>query len=179
MNRYYRLVWSHVHACWVAVAEGARGHGKGGARRRKATLLAPGKDRATLKDADGKLEYTVAGGISVTVTKAPFRIAYAYQGKPLVMEKRGYSKKDGAEVIDFELDKDEALYGAGARAVGMNRRGNRFTLYNKAGAMIEAAGGKVVGSVSKKTGYVVAGAEAGSKLAKPVKACMMPQTVPN
>jgi alpha-glucosidase (family GH31 glycosyl hydrolase) len=97
-----------------------------------AVVLAPGKDGATLKDADGKLEYTVAGGISVTVTKAPFRIAYAYKGKPLVMEKRGYSKKDGAEVIDFELDKDEALYGAGARAVGMNRRGNRFTLYNKA-----------------------------------------------
>ena len=41
----------------------------------------------------------------------------------------------------------------------------RFTR-DQAGAMIEAQGGKVSGSVSKKTSYVVAGEAAGSKLRK-------------
>ena len=37
---------------------------------------------------------------------------------------------------------------------------------DEAGALIKANGGKVTGSVSKKTNYVVAGSDAGSKLTK-------------
>ncbi|MDT7838191.1 YDG domain-containing protein [Aquabacterium sp. OR-4] len=35
INRSFRLVWSAVRRCWVAVHERARGHGRGGAARRR------------------------------------------------------------------------------------------------------------------------------------------------
>ena len=41
-------------------------------------------------------------------------------------------KNDSLETIDFNIKSNEILYGGGARALGMNRRGNRLKLYNKA-----------------------------------------------
>src|SRR5690606_6535675 len=70
--------------------------------------------------------------ITVHVQKQPFQISYHYRGQTMLSEKKGYVKNDSLETIEFNLTKDEILYGGGARALGMNRRGHRLKLYNKA-----------------------------------------------
>jgi oligosaccharide 4-alpha-D-glucosyltransferase len=71
--------------------------------------------------------------IMVVINKSPFKITYSNKGKVLLSEKSGYIKRnDSTEVLQFNLDNSEALYGGGARALGMNRRGNRLQLYNRA-----------------------------------------------
>lgn len=71
-------------------------------------------------------------GISVNIQKQPFQISYSYKEKPIISEKMGYVKNDTLETLQFNLIKDEILYGGGARALGMNRRGHRLQLYNRA-----------------------------------------------
>lgn len=87
-----------------------------------------------------------SSGISVTITTEPFQISYSYKGETLISEKRGYYKTkhepldivkgnivaDETERIEFNLTADEVLYGGGARALGMNRRGYKLPLFNRA-----------------------------------------------
>jgi alpha-glucosidase (family GH31 glycosyl hydrolase) len=71
--------------------------------------------------------------ITIEVVHSPFQIKYFDKKNNLILsEKNGYSKKENSEVIDFNLDNTEMLYGGGARVLGMNRRGNRLQLYNRA-----------------------------------------------
>lgn len=69
--------------------------------------------------------------LTVKIQKNPFQISYYKDGELLISEKKGYQKNE-LETIDFNLTPDEVLYGAGSRAVGMNRRGKRYQLYNRA-----------------------------------------------
>ncbi|MFK5890347.1 MAG: glycoside hydrolase family 31 protein [Flavobacteriaceae bacterium] len=71
-------------------------------------------------------------GISVKITKSPFQISYFYKNKELISERKGYFKTDKYQVLDFNLTPDEVLYGGGARALPMNRRGYKLQLYNRA-----------------------------------------------
>jgi alpha-glucosidase (family GH31 glycosyl hydrolase) len=84
--------------------------------------------------------------ISIKIKHSPFQISYYYENNFLISEKRGYLKVEHesmdlvkgnivakeTERIEFNLTKDEVLYGGGARALGMNRRGYRLPLYNRA-----------------------------------------------
>ena len=36
---------------------------------------------------------------AVTITKSPFRISYAYKGKPLLAENNGYAKKESRPLL--------------------------------------------------------------------------------
>lgn len=67
----------------------------------------------------------------VEIKKSPFQISYFDQNNLIISEKAGY-KKDSLEKIQFNLKPDEILFGGGARALGMNRRGHRLELYNRA-----------------------------------------------
>ena len=71
-------------------------------------------------------------GIDIVVRHEPFTISYNYKGKLITSEERGYHKTEVGDAISLNLTEDEILFGGGARALGMNRRGNRLQLYNKA-----------------------------------------------
>lgn len=96
-----------------------------------AVVLNPAKLGADFQDDTSELVFSTEG-ITVNIQKQPFKISYQYKGKPMVSERNGYQKNDEFETIQFGITDDEVLYGGGARALGMNRRGHRLRLYNKA-----------------------------------------------
>jgi oligosaccharide 4-alpha-D-glucosyltransferase len=110
-----------------------------------AVVLQPEPVQTFYKEEGSVLAFATSG-IALLITKKPFKITYQYKGQELISEKEGYIKSkhepmelvkgnivaDYTEKIIFNLTKDEILYGGGARALGMNRRGYRLPLFNRA-----------------------------------------------
>jgi alpha-glucosidase/oligosaccharide 4-alpha-D-glucosyltransferase len=95
-----------------------------------AVVLTPESLEAQVSDLGHALTWS-ASGLTVRIDKSPFRITYFYKDK-LISERRGFIASDSTRQIEFKLEKDEALYGGGARVLGMDRRGNLLKLYNRA-----------------------------------------------
>lgn len=109
------------------------------------TILKEDKNPGWGINKDNKISYGF-NGLSIEITKNPFQIIYKYKGKEIFSEKSGYLKRkhipldyvkgniiaDSTEVLQFNIAADEILYGGGERVLGMNRRGNKLPLFNRA-----------------------------------------------
>jgi oligosaccharide 4-alpha-D-glucosyltransferase len=97
-----------------------------------AVVASPKTDVLVMNQSNSMVNLSTNAALEVKITKKPFQISYWYQKKPVISENWGYEKTEEVEKIHFNLTQEELLYGAGARALGMNRRGYRLQLYNRA-----------------------------------------------
>ena len=95
-----------------------------------AVVLHPTPVKAKISQTDTSL-HIETNVITVSIQKNPFQISYLNDNRPIISEKRGYIS-DSLEKIQLNLTEQEALYGGGARALNMKRRGHRLKLYNRA-----------------------------------------------
>ncbi len=70
--------------------------------------------------------------LSVKIVKSPFHIVYYYNNNPFLTEEDGYFDSTDIKGFRMRLEDSEKLMGGGERVLGMDRRGNRLRLYNKA-----------------------------------------------
>lgn len=96
-----------------------------------AVVLTPRKVELTVKENENALTID-SEGLDISISKKPFQIRYFYNEKEVISEKAGFSKEKEHQKIEFNITEEEMLFGGGARALGMNRRGNRLELYNRA-----------------------------------------------
>jgi oligosaccharide 4-alpha-D-glucosyltransferase len=91
----------------------------------------PPQIRAGLIDTGDALEFA-APGLTAVVHKSPLRIEYLRDGAALVAEEAGYVRAENTIGFRFALDDGEKIIGGGERVLGMDRRGHRMPLYNRA-----------------------------------------------
>ncbi len=92
---------------------------------------APVETSLQLKEDSKRLEFSSAG-LRVQIDKSPLRIRYIKDGKILLSEEKGLITENSQRGFRFNLSADEKLMGTGQRVLGMDRRGQKLPLYNKA-----------------------------------------------
>ncbi|MCJ8273768.1 MAG: DUF4968 domain-containing protein, partial [Psychrosphaera sp.] len=72
------------------------------------------------------------GQLTVVINKSPLRLSYYDKTQLLTAEESGFFAHKTVQGFRFKLAEDEKLMGTGERVLGMNRRGHRLPLYNRA-----------------------------------------------
>ncbi len=85
-----------------------------------------------IKQEKGDFISYIVGDLEVKIQKKPFSISYLYKNKLLIKEDAEQINSDNTNMMKFKISGDEILYGGGERVLGMNRRGKRLRLYNRA-----------------------------------------------
>ncbi|WP_254773215.1 glycoside hydrolase family 31 protein [Microbulbifer thermotolerans] len=87
--------------------------------------------KTKLAETESTLTYSTAD-LTAVIHKSPFRIEYLHRQTPLIGEEIGFFINETMRGFRFALSPQEKLLGGGERALGMDRRGHRLPLYNKA-----------------------------------------------
>ncbi|MFO7799140.1 TIM-barrel domain-containing protein [Rhodohalobacter sp.] len=71
-------------------------------------------------------------GLQIFIERPSGNISFYYNGEKLIEERNGFQSTENGFEVDFNITETEILMGGGARALGMDRRGHRLRLYNRA-----------------------------------------------
>lgn len=85
----------------------------------------------SLIDNEEALVYS-SGKLSFHVHKKPLSIDVKHNGEWLFTDKGSFSETDTLQQFAFEITESELLMGGGERVLGMDRRGYKLQLYNRA-----------------------------------------------
>lgn len=99
----------------------------------------PKKVPAVVSDGPGSME-CLTNGLAVIIQKSPFSVKILATRKNRCLRKQAaFLTTSASRGFRFRLDPSEQLFGGGERAMGMNRRGKRLKLYNRASYGYEAS----------------------------------------
>ncbi len=71
-------------------------------------------------------------GLKLVIDKQPFKLHFFRNGQHLSSEEQGFFQHETIRGFRFLLDDEEQIMGGGQRLLGMDRRGHRMPLYNRA-----------------------------------------------
>ncbi|MDN5348982.1 MAG: oligosaccharide 4-alpha-D-glucosyltransferase [Bacteroidales bacterium] len=96
-----------------------------------AVILKPGKVDVLLTETPNALMFDLPG-MQVFIQKKNLDISYLSNGRTLLKEEKGFFSSSQEVGFRFEAQQGERFYGSGGRAHGMDLRGKKLGLYNRA-----------------------------------------------